>query len=817
MSAPPSGPEPGPPTRPLLTGELPTFDATLAQPASPEPGLPAGKRIGSYEVRSLLGRGGMGAVYLARRADDVFEKKVAIKVARGALGSPEEVERFKRERQILARLEHPLIARLLDGGATEDGLPYFVMEYVEGRPIHAYCDERRLDSAGRLALFLQVSSAVEYAHRNLIVHRDIKPGNILVTAEGTPRLLDFGIAKLVDHAAGAEPTQATSLAFTPWYASPEQVQGEPMSTATDVYSLGVLLYELLTGHGPYRIATLKPLEVMRAIVEQEPEPPSAAVDRTVRYSSGSGDAQAVLTPWSVSRTRDGTPERLRSRLRGDLDAILMTALRKDPARRYPTVQAFADDIRSHLEKRPVRARRDSVLYRAGKFLRRNRWGVLAAAVVLCAMAAAAVNFVLQSRRVARERDRAERVSRFLVDLFSVSDPGEARGSTVTAREVLDRGAARIETDLKEQPEVRADLMETIADVYDRLGLYDQAARLARESLLFRRQTERRDPAALAATLNLLGNILVDRGELAEAEAAYRESLDRRRRLFGPESREVAESLNNLASVVEPLGRYDEAEKLLLESLALKQKLFGHENQRVATTLMNLGVIRYKKGDLDGSEARFREALAVQRKVLGEDHPEVASTLQSLGVLQDERGWHDEAEKTYREALDLQRKVLGQEHADIVTSLTNLGNALSHAGRLADAEQAYREALPMSRKFYGTDSLDEAAVVVGLSDVERRRGRLAEADALAREAVRIREARLGADHLDTAEALLALGRALLDAGRFPEAEAALLRGLGLLEAKGGLARRRAEAREAVRTLYEKWGRPAEASRFRPRLD
>jgi serine/threonine-protein kinase len=781
------------------TWDLPTFDATLIRLPATVPELPPGRRVGPYRIESVLGCGGMGAVYLAVRDDSTYEKRVAIKVIRGALASPDAVERFKRERQILARLEHPNIARLLDGGATEDGLPYLVMEHIEGRPLHAYCDERRLDTRARLRLFLEVCAAVAYAHHNLIVHRDIKPGNILVTPSGVPRLLDFGIAKLVDHDAPSRATEATSLAFTPFYASPEQVQGEPMTTATDVYSLGVLLYEMLTGHGPYRLGSVTPLEMMKAIVEQEAEPPSAAVDRTVRYATSDGRGRAVLTPSSVSLVREGTPGRLRQRLRGDLDAILLTALRKEPSRRYATVEAFAEDIRRSLAGRPVHARPDRLLYRAGKFLRRNRWAVAAALTVVAAIAAGAASFVVQSRRVARERDRAERVSTFLIELFTFAAPGEAPSSSITAREVLDRGAERIEHDLQEQPEVRADLMETLANVYDRLGLFDRAVQFSRKALAFRREAARRDPAALARSLNVLGNILVDKGDLHGAEAAYREALERRRPLHGTNSAEVAESLNNLASVLDGQGRVEESARLLEESLAIKRKVLGPEDPRVATTLANLGVNRFKSGDLPGAEARMREALALQRKVLGDHHPDVAFTLQALGVLEDEQGRYAEAEATYREALARQRKVLGQEHPDVVTTLTNLGNTLAHAGRFAEAAAVLAEALPMSRKLFDADSTDIGAVLASLADVERRRGNLEEAEGRAREALALREKKLGPDHTDTAEGRVLLGEVLLDRGRLEEAQGLLERGLRDLEKSSGPESRRREAREALEKL------------------
>jgi serine/threonine-protein kinase len=796
----------------LDTWELTTFSETQTRPSSPGPELPPGLRIGPYEIEREIGRGGMGTVYLAFRADDAYEKKVAIKVTPGALVSPEAVERFKRERQILAHLEHSNIARLVDGGATADGLPYLVMEYIEGgQPLHAYCDLKRLPTAERLKLFLAVCSAVEYAHKALVIHRDLKPQNILVAPDGMPRLLDFGIAKLVDPESQSE--AATAFAFTPWYASPEQVRGEPMATATDIYSLGVVLYELLTGHGPYRLETWQPLEVLRAIAEQEPELPSAAVDRTLHIPSSEGQRPARLTPWSVSRTREGTPDRLRARLRGDLDAILMTALRKEPERRYPSVAAFAEDIRAYLQGRPVSARRDSVVYRTTKFVKRNRWGVATGLVVLALAAGAAASLVVQSRRVARERDRAALVQRFLVDLFSVSDPGEARGSSVTAREMLDKGAEKIRHDLEAQPEARADLMETMADVYNRLGLNDRAAELARESLAFRRQAGDREPKALAHTLNLLGSILMDKGDMAAAEPVYRESLELRRRLYAGDSLEVAQALNNLGGVLDTLGRYDESDALQKESLELKRKLLGPEHPSLATGLFNLGIGLYRRGDLPGAEARFRETLSIQRKAYGDDHPEVAFTMQSLGVVFDDTGRHKEAEQTYREALAHQRKVLGQEHPDIVTTLTNLANTLSHAGRQTEAEATLREALPMSRKLYGAEGADTAHVLAALAEVELKLGHLERADADAAEALAIREKVSGLEHPDTAEARVLHGKVLLATGRLAQAETALRRGFETLQKQPGLEARRSAAREALVELYLKWKKPAEAARYR----
>ena len=745
----------------------PTLAASEVHPAGIA-GLPPNRRIGSYFLHAELGRGGMGVVYLATRADQQYEKRVAIKLIHAGAGRAEVVERFRRERQILASLDHPNIARLLDGGTTDEGLPYFVMEYIEGVTIAAYCDERRLGTRERLRLFRTVCSAVDYAHRNLVVHRDIKPGNILVTPEGVPRLLDFGIAKPIDP--DAQSVSATAMAMTPAYASPEQVRGDSVTTASDVYSLGVLLYELLTGRNPYRLKGSNPLELLKAICHQEVERPSTAVDRPSTTEGPFASTLPAPAAESLSALREPTPDRLRHLLRGDLDSIVMFALRKEVDRRYPSVAALSEDIGRYLEGHPVLARKGTAAYRAGKFVRRNRWRVLTAAALLALATLGAANFALQSARVAHERDKAQRISRFLVEIFRVSDPGENRGNTITAREVLDRGADRVHGDLKEQPEVKAALLETIGTVYDSLGLYDKALPLLQEALTLRRGALRSDDLEIAGTLNRLGNVFLDKGDAKGAEVVYREALAIRRKRLDPSSRDVAESLNNLASALDTTGNYEESERFFRESLAIKRKL-GGEEQSIATTLLNIAVNRARMGDWDGAESFLREASPLQRKALGPDHPEVAFTTETLAVVLDSKGSFAEAEVLHRQALALQRKVLGEEHADIATTLVNLGNTLLHKGDAAGAEAFYRESLSMSRKFFGDESNDVAAVLSGLAAVEEARGDLGQAEALWRESLARRSKLLGKEHADTAESLWGLAEVLRRRGEWSEAEAA----------------------------------------------
>jgi serine/threonine protein kinase/tetratricopeptide (TPR) repeat protein len=737
------------------------------------------RRIGAYQVLRELGHGGMGTVFLAARADDQYQKRVAIKVVRGGA---EVIRLFRRERQILAGLEHPNIARLLDGGTTDDGLPFFVMEYVEGEPIDRYCDAHALSTHERLRLFQGVCAAVQHAHRNLAVHRDLKPGNILVTAEGIPKLLDFGIAKLVSPGTPGEGATATGLAMTPAYASPEQARGGLVTTATDVYSLGVILYEILTGHRPYRLKSYEPLEVLRAVSEEVPEKPSTAVRRTdvtVLPDGTTGETTAV----SVSRTREGTPERLRKRLRGDLDTIVMMALRKEPDRRYGSVEALSEDIRRYLEGLPIEARKGTVGYEAGKFVRRHWMGVSAAAAVFVLLVAFGVAMAAESRRTARERDKAERLAGFMVDIFHVSDPSEARGSTVTAREVLDVGVEKISKQLEGEPEARATLLSAMGRVYRSLGLYDRAKQLLTEAMRVRRDVLRRQDADMAKSLHDVAVILYDTGDYPAAEALYRQALALQRQLLGSEHTQVASTLSALATVLYSKGDYSGAESLHRETLALRRRLLGERHADVSESLTNLAAVLTAKGRYDEAESLFRRALEIDQKLYGADHPEVATDLNNLAAVLEEKGDHTSAEPLYREALAIRRKVLGNQHPAVATTLNNLAVLRAAIGDPQGAEPLYREALEIDRRSLGAEHPDVASDLGSLGNLLRDEGRLAAAEPLLREALTMRRKLLGEAHPDVGESLQSLAALLDSKGDHRGAEALYRQALALRRALG----------------------------------
>lgn len=724
-------------------------------------------RLGAYQILRRIGSGGMGSVFLALQSDQEFKKYVAVKVIRKGMDTEEFISRFRRERQILASLDHPNIARLLDGGTTEDGLPYFVMEQVEGMPLTEYCDDRQLSISDRLHLFRSVCSAVQYAHQKLVVHRDIKPANILVTADGMVKLLDFGIAKILNPEVFEleyPPTATNVRVMTPEYASPEQARAEPITTASDVYSLGVVLYELLTGLRPYEFTNRNQMDVCRIICEEQPTKPSTAL---------SEKGNAAIEKFSTLRGL--TSQKLRKQLYGDLDNIVLTALRKEPQLRYASAQALSDDIGRHLDGYAVYARQPTWSYRAGKYVTRHKLGVAASLMIFLLLFGSTVMVMVQNARIRRERDaaeqekqKAEQVTKLLVNLFEVNDPAQAKGETITAREILDRGAQRVSKELANRPDVQAQLMGTIGTIYQRLGLYDNAKSLLEKTIEIRKGVRGSEDLEVATDLRKLANLLHVVGELQEAEKLSREALAIHRRVLGEDNTEAAHDLILLANVLKKKGQFEEAEKFSREALAIHRNLYGNEHSDVADDLIILGSILSIKGRVQEAEKLCREALAIHRKVLGNDHPAVGNDLNELGYLSAENGQLEEAEKLYRESLALTRKLLGNEHSDTGSSLNNLAGVLDSKGKKEEAEKLYREALEINRKVLGNKNPEVAINLNNVGYMLRQRGQLQEAEALFREAFDITRTSLG-NHPNTAAAMNNLASVLQEGGDLQEAE------------------------------------------------
>lgn len=742
-------------------------------------GSEVGRRIGSYRLIEEIGRGGMGMVYLAERADRQFEQRVALKLLGGWVRAPAELRRFQRERQILARLQHPHIARLLDGGVTEDGRPYFVMDYVDGIAIDRYCDERRLDVRHRLQMFLDVCAAVEFAHRNLVVHRDLKPGNVLVTAEGRPKLLDFGIAKLL-HEDQGEPTDAVTRTglrpMTPEYASPEMVSGEPVGTASDVYQLGVLLYQLLAGRSPYRLQRRTMAEIERMVRTTDAEKPSGVVTRPAAAES----ADPLLD--QVARARNTTPDRLSRRLRGDLDNIVLTALRKEPERRYGSVEQLAEDVRRHLEGRPVRARPDTLRYRSAKFVQRHRFGVGTGALAAVLVVGFAIAMARQAQRTARERDKAEQVTQFIVDLFQHSDPdAEAAtpGDTLTVRRVLEEGAQRMRTELLDQPAVRASLLAAIGGVYRSLGLYDEARPLLEEALALRRHILDPDDPELGNSLSELGLLLLDQRDPAAAEPLLHEALRITRATRGERDLTTATRLNDYAVALHTQGRLAEAEALYRAALAIQRTTPGPPNKEYPIALTNLGWILIGRDDYAAADSAFSEALDIRRRIHPPGHPRIANSLSSLAYLRNLEGRYAEAEALAREALQLRRALYGDAHQSVAEALLALANSVARQGRLGEAESLYRESLAVYQETIGAETPDAARALSELGLVLSSAGRTGEAETVAREALSIYRRRLGQEHPATLGASMNLAELLSARGRYAEAESLYRAGLRMV--------------------------------------
>ncbi len=839
--------------------------STLA--GAPESDAPVahgpGARIGPWRLVSPLGHGGMGVVHLAERDDASFAQRAALKLVRGGLFSRALEERFVRERRILARLEHPGIARLLDGGLTAEGQPWFAMEFVEGEPITEWAQRRDCDVPARLRLFLDACDAVQYAHRQLVVHRDLKPANILIDGAGRVRLLDFGVARLLDDPAdGTGMTRAGFHALTPQYAAPEQLRGEPQTTSTDVFGLGAVLYELLCG---------KPIR------------PAA----TGGLAEALGAAEAEIPPLASHRELTAA---LRRRLAGDLETIAACALASEPRRRYGSVEAFVADVRRHLEVRPIVARRANAIYRAGKYLRRHRAGAAAAASLVLVLTAGVAATLWQAGEARREAARAREVAAFLEDLFSAVDPEVTRGRTVTARELLDAGAARLAS-LPADPDLRVDITKTTGELYYRLGVFDRSEVLLRQALAESHAAFGPEDARTAQVQSALGYLLTDASRHAEADGIiaaaltssrrsadegailaaldalahlryvqgrYQDSLELRReqhalarKRFGPESAEVAELLNSMGACEMQLEEFDAADRHLAGALALQRQRYGTDHTSIANTLGLTGSLRLRRGFPQEAERFQREALAIRMRVLGPEHPDIALSQDQLAFSLDRQNRRGEAREFYEQALALRRRALGPRHVEVADTLTNLATLAFRSGALDDAIGSQLEALDIYRAAYGehprvagalgnagvmlrdrarydearslfTESLemrrrlvgeahtDYAIALLHLGVLDRATGRLDESARLLQQAADIFTRRLGADHPRVSETAMALGATRLLQGRVQEATPMIERALDkLTEAHRGDDMRVAECRLWHGAALARLGREPEA--------
>lgn len=741
------------------------------------------RQVGAYRLTERLGEGGMSVVWKAERDDGEFQQTVAIKLMRRWIESDDTVQRFRSERRILAGLEHPNLARLLDGGVVGDGWPYFVMEYVDGLPITEYCDHHRLDIDQRLDLFMQVLDVVQYAHRRLVVHRDIKPSNILVTAEGRVKLLDFGIAKVLDQEAmsvtESELTQFGGRPMTPAYASPEQITGEPVTTASDVYGLGVLLYQLLTGCSPYRAPPDQPLHLREAVLTQIPPNPSA------RVLEACDDGDALI----LARRRGTTPARLARRLRGDLDVICQVTLRKEPERRYPIVEQLAADLERHRHRLPVLARAGNWRYLSGRFVRRHTWGLAAGVLVPLAVL---IGIGVHVERLGAERDRAEtaavqaereaakahQVTDYLVSLFRAADPAQAAGREVTAVELVERGIDETER-LAEDPALQAEMFRVLGQVSQALGQYQSGAALLLRSLTTLDAMPPPTTLDRADVLADLGFIHFQMGRFEEAERFNRDALAA---LPADAALHRAPVLTNLGIVHILTSRYKEAEGLLAEAIAAHET--GAPGSAAhATTLNALGTLLSRQGRHGDAIEMLETALELRRELFGELHPAVSVSLSNLGSALVEAGDSAAAEPYLLKALEIDEQLLGYKHPSVAVLLNQLAGARRDLGDAAGSIGHLHRALDILRQHEGEDGASPAIATVlsGLGSGHLRLGAYEEAAGYLTDAIAIEERVLGPDSRELAVDLVLLGTVRLGQGRLEEAEALYSRGLRIFDA------------------------------------
>jgi serine/threonine protein kinase/tetratricopeptide (TPR) repeat protein len=799
------------------------------------------KQLGPYRLKRALGHGGMGVVYLAERED--LATRVAIKVLRDAWLSPARRERFAIEQRTLAQLNHPSIARLYDADATPDGTPFFVMEYVEGVPLVEYCVAHQSSIEGRLRLLRSVCEAVIYAHQHAVIHRDLKPSNIFVKEDGTVRLLDFGIAKHLETLGSPLQQTMTGLRLmTPAYASPEQIRGEQVGIQTDVYSLGVILYELLSSRLPFDFSERTPVQAEKIVTQQDAERPSAVAEKTAARSDTTTPAPEVSkSAWE------------------ELDVLCLTALHKDTQQRYASVEALLRDIDHFLKKEPLEARPDTTSYRIGKFVMRNRAKVITAATSFAIFAGLVIFFTVRLARARNtalaEAARTQRIQGFMLNLFKGGDDAAGPSDELRVVALLDRGVSQAQS-LNAEPAVQAELYQTLGNIYQQLGKFDQADGLLRSALDQRTQLFGSDSREAAESMAALGLLRSSEARLDEAEQLVRQGLDISKRKLPREHPAVAKATFAVGKVLEGRGRYDQAIAMLDEAvrmqstrdgkpttdlaaslselanshfylghydiseylnervLMMQRQLYGERHPLVADTLINLGAIQFQKGNYKESERFNRQALDIVQAWYGKVHPETADTMTILGQSLTYQQRFDESADLLRQSLSILERVYGPMHPRVAFALNELGNVAIRQAKLEEAEADFSRVVNIYRTVYGDKHYQIGIAESNLAGVYMERKEYARAERLFREALQIYGATLPPDHLSVGISRARLGSTLAAEHRYSEAEVESLAGYEILSKKAGPSIKWLQtARHDLATEYQALKQPDKAVKFR----
>ena len=781
------------------------------EPVPDNSNLFIGKTFGKYKIDKLIARGGMGLVYLGLRDDEV-KQKAAVKIINPGVSSGIVIKRFQNERQTLANLNHPNISRLLDGGITDDGIQFLVMEYIDGIPIDEYCDKNKLNTKDRLNLFLKVAAVVQYAHQNLVVHRDLKPNNILITQDGEPKLLDFGIAKILSPEGERleTVTQRGMWNLTPEYASPEQIKGETITTSSDVYSLGIVLYKLLTGHSPYKIKSVFHSDISKIISQSEPTKPSEIIYQTIVNESEVEKSE--INPQTISVTREGSIDKLHKKLIGDIDNIISMAIRKEPERRYPSVDHFADDIKRYLNDKPVSAHQDSLSYRSKKFIKRNKNILIPAIIIFIIINLGLAGILWQGYIAAKERDiakleadKSNRIKSFLLEMISSPDPLKD-GSEVKVIEVIQKASDKLKVELADHPQIEAEIRTMLANTYQNLGVYDSAETELLKADLITKKVFGNKSVETAGSLKSLALIYHYKGDYEKAEKYFKESLAMLRSIEITPSFQTALILDAYGTFVADQGDFEKSEKLTEEALEIAESLKGSEDPEVAMIKNNLATSYHSLNKLDEAEKLYNESLRVFRKHFGNYHLRVSSSLNNLAFIHIYKEDHQNALPLLKESLEIKRTILGDSHPDLIQSYSNVGSTYYNLNDFESAEKFMLKSIDVGLKNYDSENISLSRTYMWYGRILDGMKNFKKSVYYLEKSYLIRKRELGAQNKITLTTQSLLGQTYLNSGNYSEAEHHLIESYtGLQESSKNETESIQKTITALVELYKTLGR------------